>query len=223
MNRKKINHIIKAFTEKLPVEEKWYQDRLEICKTCPLNSENSEKLSFEDKTITKTVCGGKPICTVCKCCIDRKASIKAESCGLIEKPELGEPKWDALEIEGSSKDSNIIVECLKEQGHKFTYDSSGKQDFFEVEFESSEVITEIPFRISRTGRNFEVSEVTASCGCTTNDAVKNEDGTVDVKFSISLKRFETGRTSIKTAKVVYIVGGRTSKEIFFKFKITKNG
>ena len=223
MNKKKIKNIFKAFTEKLPVEEKWYKDRLSICESCPFNSSNVEKTSFETKTISKTVCGGKSVCTACGCCTERKAAIKAETCGLVEKPEWGQPRWDAIEIEGSKRDSNIIVECMKQEDHRYVYAPSEKQDSFEVSFASSENVVNIPFKISRTGKSFKVKQVSASCGCTASKTTENEDGTVDVKFSISLKKFDPGKTSVKTAKVVYLVGGREEKEIYFKFKITKNG
>jgi hypothetical protein len=71
--------------------EKWYNDRINACNSCPLNSINTNKKNlwyrFWDLLNFK-----KPFCTVCGCEIKAKASEKLEECS-----DENNKKWEAIE------------------------------------------------------------------------------------------------------------------------------
>ena len=89
---KKIWTIIKA---KLLDKDKlkgtaWYDERIELCKNCPLNSINNMDRGFR-YWLWDILNLKKPFCTVCGCEIKAKASVEFEECP--------KGKWKEVEIE----------------------------------------------------------------------------------------------------------------------------
>ncbi len=76
---------------KKPNKESFVEKRREICRTCPLNTKNLEKLSFKIKVVKffsdlySSITGNKKeddlgSCSVCGCSIFYKTQEKLESC-----------------------------------------------------------------------------------------------------------------------------------------------
>lgn len=213
----KVRNIIKAFSTALPKDEQWYKDRLSICGGCKYNSENVENASSKVKLVSKTVCGGGAVCTACGCCVSRKASLKEEYCGLKERPDLEEsPKWSAIELDGFKDDKNLTVEKLDNVPLSFE-SSTGK---VVVEAETSEPSISFNFRLNRPG-GLKVVEVQKSCGCTASHTNNNEDGSSDIKLTVSTVNFKQGVQAHKTVKCKYVFPVDKKKEVNFLLKIKK--
>lgn len=73
----------------------WYQDRLEICKTCPKNSKNIPLRKYTLRMWKWYILNlFKPFCSICGCEIAAKASVEIEDCAL---EEIGQkPKWVSI-------------------------------------------------------------------------------------------------------------------------------
>jgi hypothetical protein len=210
---RKIKTIAESFINKLPLEEEWYQNRLDICAVCPKNTDNMEFLSGDLKVKTRVLCPETRACSACGCCIDRKASVKSEVCGLVEIGE--EPKWSAIEIE-SKKDKNLKVENLRLNEITMSVNDLGQ---YEAVVSTDKPKIDFEFKLTR-GNKIEVREVVKTCSCTSSDTIENPDGTTNVIFTISTKGFTQNKQVSKTIVVKYIVNNHP-REIEFKAKITK--
>lgn len=212
-NIKKLKTIAGSFINSLPIGEDWYEDRLAICSVCPKNTDSLDKMSTELRLTTKIVCPETRACSACGCCIDRKAAVKSETCGLIE---LGEkPKWSAIEIE-SKKDSLLIVENLNLGEVSMELNDLHQ---YEVVAETKSPTIKFSFKLSR-GKSITVREVVKTCSCTSSNVDENEDGTATVSFTISTNGFRQGIQTTKTVVVKYIVNNQP-RDVEFKAKITK--
>ena len=209
----KAKTIAESFLNKLPVEEQWYKDRLEICRTCPKNTDNMEDLSTDLRLKTKMLCPENRVCSACGCCIDRKAAVKSEVCGVVEVEEV--PKWFPVEVK-SKKDPNLVVENLRLGGYGMSLNDNAQ---YEVVCETKEPKIDFVFRFKRGG-SIQVREVVKTCSCTSSNVVHNDDGTADVTFTISTRSFKQNKEVTKTVVVKYIVNNHP-REIEFKAKITK--
>lgn len=224
---KTIKNIAKAYTTPLPVDEKWFQDRLDICNGCEFNSKVAdmskmsliEKLSFTTK---QAVCGGEDHCTACGCCIQRKASVKAEQCGIAKLSPAEkiakslEPKWFSLEV-NSDTISDVSMENLTpEQGNisierlSFVYDLGKVSDLM------------IPFSFSFTReKGFEVKDYAAGCKCSVASHRQINKQTCEFDMQISTETFSKNVKTSRTFNINYYVGNNRTKNVTVVFKITK--
>lgn len=218
MSLKKAKTIAKAFLTPLPVGEKWYEDRLEICKTCPKNSGNVDesKLSFIDKAkIASNFCDEGNHCLACGCCIERKAATKSEECGLGEVGEVA--KWPALEVPGVIDKNLSIINLTPDMGdvgigtREFTY------EFFVDKFDKK---MSFSFQLHRT-RGLDVKTYNASCGCTVGEMEIIDDKTVNFSLDISTISFKENLTQ-RTFTVTYYEKNNKTRDIQIVFKITKS-
>lgn len=216
MNIKKGITIAKAFLSDAPVDQEWYQKRLSICETCPLSSKNAESVGIIHSNTSKLVCKGGPVCTACGCCIELKAGVKTETCGLIEKPELGSPKWGPILLE-PKKNLRFSVENLNVDGSRLSYGENGSV-IMEVEAEGNSI--DLSLRASAKG-DFEVLAIMAGCSCTAHAIVKEAENSYKFSFTISMRAFKQGVITTKNATVRYL-DGRAVKELPIIFKIIKN-
>lgn len=216
MNLKKAKDIGKAFVNPLPVGEDWYEKRIEICRTCPKNTNNVEdsKLSFVDKAKIKTgLCDNGNHCLACGCCIERKCSLKSEVCGLKELGE--EPKWNALEVE-SKRDKRLKVENLSPGVCNLSMENGE----YIVEFlESSDLKLSLSIKISRSN-GLEVKSHQASCGCTLANMETVDKTSAIFNLDISTKKFKEGLNT-RNFSVTYFENLKKTLDINFKLKINK--
>lgn len=219
----KLKTIVQAFTTENPVNEKWYQDRMKICAGCEYNSDNIKdtKEGFVDKVKAEAkdkICGGKPHCTACGCCIDKKAGEDTETCGL---KEIGlEPKWYAFRLETSdSKDLNVINES-PEIG-QIDLDITGS--FFKFNIgETSLNTVPINLILERT-KGLTITKLKAACGCTAvkGDVLNNTQTRISLKLSTTKfgnnSRFEKNVTvsykqqSITKSVIIKLIGKKVIK------------
>lgn len=211
---KKAKTIVKAFSEDLPVEEDWFRERLSACDTCEWNSANKSDNTILTKTKEATICKNTSVCTACGCCIAQKASVKSETCGMQDKGL--EPKWRAIEVEGSV-DSRIKVENKTEGHSEFFAEKTGA---FVTAIESSEV--SVPFHfIVDGGKKFNIRTLTNTCSCTSSGVEEVSQGNYEVKMAVSTRSLKVGEPSTKIVKAKYTIGDEKEKEILFKLRITK--
>jgi hypothetical protein len=215
MDIKKAKTIVKAFTSELPVGEPWYEERLEICRTCPLNSDNvdPEKLSFASKLMIKSkqaVAGAH--CTACGCFIKQKCSVKSETCG---RYEIGErPLWEALEVE--STDGNATLEVLNSSG-KIKY--AGKEFLFDFGTNSDNVLNAY-FEV-KSKEKMTYSKFTVGCGCTHPEKIEQKDDyTLNVHTKISTLGFRPGLNE-KTLTIEYKTAKGSYKNVLIRFRVIK--
>lgn len=214
----KVKTIYKAFTEELPVDQEWFQKRMEICNSCEWNSKNidPEKLATKHKVILKTICKGdeKMNCTACGCCLPQKPSQKSETCGLIE---LGkEPKWSALEVK-IPKDKELITEnltpeigSLKKFGNEIIYDLGESSDL------------KITFSLSMTRESgFDIITTQVGCKCTVAEPVELSKNSYRFDTSLSTKDFNSGANITRNLYVKYYGPKSKPIEAVIKIKLKK--
>lgn len=221
MNIKKAKTIVKAFLSELPIGEKWYEDRLEICNTCEYNSKNIEKgkLSMADRIKVATgLCDNNNHCTACGCCIERKSSVKSETCGLASIDK--DPKWIALEVESTVNKDISLINITPEIG-VLTYGDSG----FVYDFGSSDkkIIT-AKFQIKDNKNKLSIKSYNAGCSCTVGEMQVIDDYTAEFKVDISTVNFRPNDVNTRAMTIVYNVEGKNyTKSINVTFKVFKNG
>ena len=199
----KIKTIIEAFTEKLPVNEDWYKERLEACLGCEFNSDNIDKkdLSFPQKTQIATLCSNSRMCTACGCCLDEKLSRKTETCGLKEKGL--DPKWKALKAE-TSNTSNLDIEIKDKSAENIFIDT--KTNKFIVELgEVSELVKEVKILISKEG-GLKITKMKPACSCTVPKQEQLDEDTVYTVVKINTSSFSKGGSFNKGLTISYYQG-----------------
>lgn len=208
---------MKAFTESLPEGEDWYEKRMAICETCPLNSKNMarEQLSGTDKVkIDLNVCPEGDHCTACGCCTHRKASQKSETCG---KKEIGEePLWVAVEVE-SVNDKKVTIENITpdignliEEENTIIFDAG----------ETSKERVDFILGVNRKG-NFELKNVRIGCKCTVAEPEKISDNHYKFNIALSTKDFRQGANVERSFVVEYYGDKNEVSEITVKIKLKK--
>ena len=215
---KKIKTIAKAFSEKLPEGQDWYEKRLAICNACEYNTKNmsKENLSIADKIqISTGVCDNNNHCSACKCCIERKCSVKTEVCGL-EYIDL-EPKW--LELESFSElDDTISIENLTPDFGEIYTDKTGfTYDMGNI----SSPKVEVNFRIRKTD-DLNITNHRAGCSCTVSHMEVVDKNTSDFKLEISTISFRVGEVNTRDLSINYLGKKGKTKTIKVTLKCLKN-
>jgi len=220
----KAKSIIKANLEPLPVDEVWYQSRIAICETCPLNSKGipDEKLKFSRRLVRDTVCLGGPLCDGCGCCIDRKASMKESVCGMVElpvdDPRRTPPKWGAIKST-SEVDSKLTIENLDPEN--ITLQLAENRFVFNADKVTKPVVN-FKFRLTRPG-GLKVINFKIGCGCTVAEQEVIDENTIEFSINISTSRFTKGVSILKTVTINYSEGDNSNKErqALINFKMIK--
>lgn len=202
--------------EELPVNEKWYQDRVKICDTCEFNSDNVPEskrgtMHFVHESKCKMASGGKEFrfCTACTCCIDRKAAIKRAQCGMTSIGK--EPLWDALEV-FSVDNSNVSITKAGERDYTITSDKTAfTLDFGEV----SEDVLDFKF-VAFVPTRHKYFSSRATCDCTVGESVSVDEARREFSMRISTLSFNTGAPTTRTFYIDY-----TQKTVVVKFKLQK--
>jgi hypothetical protein len=214
---KKIRNIADAFLHPLPIEEKWYQDRLKICTDCPLNSDNctEEQLSDMQKFRKNNIsgCPEKRFCTACGCCIDRKAAVKIEQCGAVDIGK--EPKWAAIEIEDKNNKDFFVENRTPELSKLSKVGGLYVLDFGYVGSGKVETTVEIEYP---EGTKF--TNIIPSCGCTVANIEYVDNTHIRFPLKISTVNFKAGAVTEKAITVSFMTGSLT-KVVNFKLKFLK--
>lgn len=164
----------------------WYEQRLQICSTCPLNSKNIEK---KDKSTARKgwelIAGAHCTDPSCGCTITEKSKIEEEFCP--------QQRWHAIEDVVNNQlnivtRSNKVVLTFNKKLNKYIADYG-----------------EIPYKfdsnIELVILNKDISEVrvSTSCGCTTAQPKEIEEGTeLIVRYdTLRIGQFD------KTIKLLY--------------------
>lgn len=180
--KSKLNTIVDAFTSKLPKDEDWYKKRLSICSSCEYNSKNVGGVVLNLKDIVGASC------TACGCFIDRKAAMREEECGLVEKNLP--PKWDKLSIITSKKDNYNLHNNSPDTCKVYLNGDDYFLDFGKVEYDvviSAQILLE---------GNGVVTSTSVSCGCTTPTKKILSSTLTQLDVSIKTKNYKNG--SVKT-------------------------
>lgn len=211
MKIKKAATIAKAFLSELPVNEKWYQDRIAICTPCIYNSDNieGEELTLLQKLRLNS--GMNRFCTACQCDIDRKCSVKTEECGLVKLTPPQPPKWNKLEVESTIKDGVKVENLTSENAILSQHNNEYLFDFGLT----TEKTIECQFKIFRKN-GLRITSVNPACGCTvpTINSFNNKSAIITAK--ISTLGFKQGINE-KTLAVKY-QDGNTIKEVNIRFR-----
>jgi hypothetical protein len=220
MNLKKAKTIVKAFLDELPVDEKWYQDRIETCNGCEYNTKNitREDLKLTDKLkISTGVCDNNNHCTACGCCIERKCSVKSETCG---KVSIGlSPNWLALEVESELDKSISVINATPEIGTL----SNGEGEFIYTVSPTASNKISFSLQIKRSN-GLNIKSYNAGCSCTVGEIQVIDKETSQLNIDISTLKFKEGEITNKTLYVTYLLDNKVgTKTIKFLFKIFKNG
>lgn len=220
MDYKKAKTIAKAFMEPLPVDQEWYQKRLEICSTCPLNSANKKNLTIAEKLnisnlVKKGLCDNGNHCTACGCCIERKCATRIEDCG---KASIGEePEWRALDAPSKINKEISMENVTPEMGEIEVQD---KQFDYNFGVSEKEKLT-FSFRIRREGNKFELKNFRPGCSCTSVDSISEAgENATQFNVSVSTKGFRKGWNSRKLFITHFLSGGR-EEEITINIKVNK--
>lgn len=211
---KKVKTIAKAFTSELPVDEKWYQDRLAICEGCDYNSLNKqpEELTFTQKLMANNLCKSKGQCTACGCCIAEKTSVKTETCGLKEIDK--NPKWHAIEV--PSADNNIFLEVIDNSGK---VKNTGSEFLFDLGVVTS-IVGNAKFLLKGV-KPITFLRYSVGCGCTHPKTITQvDDYTLELDVNISTLNFREGINE-KTLTVEYKNKKDEIQKSVIRFRIIK--
>lgn len=171
-----VRTIIRAFFGKKTIDATVWNDRLEICKTCPLNSKNANKLSTFNKIRSFLI--NKPYCTLCGCFIYEKTSCETEVCSLYEQGE--QPKWNRIKLEIIKPNEMNIINKTPE-----LINIDVIEDVYTINFGSVKrsLLKDIKFEImpSDNTKAFSIRSITPGCGgCTKVRFNKVSDSSYDV-------------------------------------------
>jgi len=192
----KITDIAEAWMKDEPVDEKWYQERLSICKTCPMNSANVEK---KDKTFiqkTREAIGGifaEDYCTACGCTIRKKASLKQSICGAVEATPPLPPKWGALEVSTMTHNKSVIVSHVEGQNYSLVFGNPMEIHLGEREEDMVEFTVDVKY-----DEKLRFDKITVSCGCTATNITPLKDNNFRVTVKISTIAFTVDKLTKKS-------------------------
>lgn len=199
----KVRNIADAFLHPLPIGEEWYEERLKICSSCELNSDNCDdkKLTLfqELRKNVIDICPEKRFCTACGCCIDRKAAVKVEECGAVELKQ--QPKWHALEIEDKNNKGFIVENLSSDSVHL-----SRKNGLYILDFgyvEKGQVLALIGIEYFKDAK---LVNIIPSCGCTVVNIEHSSESYLKLPIRVSTLNFKSERMTEKSLTVSFIQG-----------------
>ena len=159
----KIKTIVDAKLKDTTPKEDWQKKRLEACGSCKFNSDNKDDLSVTD--LAKVALnGGKSTCLACGCGLQDKTHSKTEACGLEGQPELGEMKWNRIEILTSTSDK---VDIINNNSDNYNFDLVKKDIVYEMGYIKPKEEVSISFSLDpKEGFVIKNLDVKVGCSCT---------------------------------------------------------
>jgi hypothetical protein len=214
-NFKKAKTILKAYTEDIPVNEPWFQDRIKICESCEFNSDNvapeDKDLKYKLREKVSSICVKNRWCRACGCCIDEKASRKEVACGLTELKMA--PKWPALEAE-SPTDRKLAVITDGQQPYTITEELG----FIYLDFgKVASDVVDFDFNIFAP-TSYEFVSAKPVCGCTAASIEDVDPNHKKFSMRISTVAFSKSIVTVKSMLVEYKQGSVT-----VRFRMQKVG
>ena len=208
--KSKLRTILQAFTSTIPVDEPWFQERLEACEGCEYNSDNKEEseLSFTEKTKINLACSEGSMCTACGCCLHEKLGQKIEDCGLIKIGET--PKWRALASETSSV-KDLDLEILNKTAESVDIELSQKAFVLRVG-DVSETVKHIELKVTREA-GLKISSIKATCGCTVPNYEMIDDKSAKLNVKVDTSRFTKDQRFEKHVTISYWEGKGVQKGV----------
>lgn len=219
----KINKIAKAIISKKPIDELWYQERLEICGKCPHNTSNGAKVMSKGLDVTKAVVlrnelasGSKDTCSICTCSIPLKASLREEECplGFWKAQETSSEHFSSTRGFSITPNSINIEHGVNEFGFFLNH---GK-----IENTEPRTIVQGGFELTSDSQ-FQVTQATPTCGCTTVVIEAIDKKSCKIKYSIDVSSMES---HVKAINVKVIkksnFGSNEEKIIPVKIKFKRN-
>lgn len=200
----KIGKIIKANLSDKSNMPDWYQKRLDICGTCPLNSVNfnvqtlPEKTRFAKFSLLNT---GSPFCWECGCKISAKTSLPESECG-------GKPKrWDRVDnVQEIGWDkSDYTIENLSVDKVNIAF----VRGEISVSYGQIEEMSDTKISLlvkPKTKEDFINLKISSECGCTTMEPVREGR---NIRLDIEYDSERIGKFN-KAVKLDYI-SNRTSQ------------
>ena len=172
----KVKTVLDAKLRDTSPKEDWQKKRLEACSTCKFNSDNKDDLSLTDLAKV-AVNGGKSTCLACGCGLQDKTHSKTEACGLEGQPELGEMRWNRIEILTSTSDK---VDIINNNSDDYNFDLVKKDVVYEIGSIKPRQKVNISFSLKpKYGVRIYDLDVKAGCSCTVPE-IKTIDGTKKV-------------------------------------------
>lgn len=178
-------------------EKEYYNRRLEICKTCPLNTINgAQAKDIKVKAFLKAVdilkgLGDDDIingsCTECGCSVDKKVSYADMECP--------QGKWGKEEEDLDFILNDGALSIITQSGVK---EIKKIENHYELNLGDVKVNTSNTIKIAVKHSNYMLTEVQFSCSCMlTSDIIKRKDGYYDIVIKLStdnkrIKEDETG-------------------------------
>lgn len=208
----KAKQILSAYTNDLPEDQKWYQERLAECMKCQHNTAVSGNDGVFDFLKEKTI-GPKGSCKLCGCPVDRKASVKSSVCALLEY-ENKPPKWEALDIKAPvDKDLSVEIMTPDVVEHISTPDST-------FVLKVKEVRPVVMFKLLvKCAHHLEVKNLDVSCSCTTPTLDVVDNKTVEIAVAISTTGFKKGLNR-RYMTVNYYKSPSKIKQLTIEFQTT---
>ena len=203
--------IVQSYTKPLPEGEEWYKKRLEACISCPFNTNNIEDPDWISKKVSsKLDFKSKGVCSICKCPVDRKTSVKSEVCSLKSKGQ--EPKWESI-IAENFKGSNMVIEL--HNTNVFKLNVSGKSTIIKGITSSPTESMNIIFE------GYKIKTATPSCGCMVLKITELEkDNKYDIRVLIDTTGFQTNAVTKRSIEIEYFSNSKT-KSHTIPFEITR--
>lgn len=200
----KIRNIAEGFLKAKPVNEDWYKHRLSVCGACEFNSANGATLSTACKTLKMMGCPSdeKGSCNQCCCCIEEKASVKAESCP--------KGKWNSLTtVSGEFKIDMITPAKVSVKNGVFEVDLGAVDtDNLNIQFDTTSLTKTLMYSSSKAG-----------CSCTTSLPQELYKGR-SYRHSVNISLSVYGQQN-KNLELHFTGEGRTTHTLSIKFKFNR--
>lgn len=176
---KKAAIIVKAVMAEKPTAA-WYEQRRDICATCPWSTDNvaHEKLPLSYKEQLKL--NGGPICTACHCFTDLKAKLPEAVCGLTEINEV--PKWGAIKVKVTVAKGLTIEQKEGAEDYVFYEDAEGKQVF-------RTKTTAIVIDKTLILKGIDIQRIEPSCSCLVADLKRVAENHFEIEYRLSTEGF----------------------------------
>jgi hypothetical protein len=182
----KIKKVIQANLADKSEMPDWYHKRLQICRSCPLNSKNFKPITLHERvrySSLSTLNRGKDFCWECGCNLESKAYLPESECGDVVK------RWKSIDKEPEIIDEEFLDYTITNASPD-KVDVAFKRGEIEAKYKPLEYLEDSNITIiltPKTENDFINIRVSSECGCTTMDPVR-EGKSIILNISYDTKR-----------------------------------